>query len=555
MQKKIFTRMMGLALMVALLMVALTAGVLYASFESQLNTQLQQEASLLASLLEQTPDHADAAQLQTMSFPNRVTLINEAGVVLYDNQSAAGRMENHGDREEIVKAAATGEGFAKRHSDTLFEEQLYYALHMKDSNYLRISISQKTLAGLMGQMLGWIVMGLLLITLVAVLLSRLLTRRLMAPINALNFDDPLSNEIYDEFSPMLRRMAEQNQKLDVQMKALSSKQAELSALISNMREGLVIMDGKRRVLTMNKSAGAVLQTSRVADGKATLMELSRNEDLRKIVEAAGETGSVHREIIVSGREYTVNASVIGRGEGMVLLFQDCADGKEAERARKRFTANVSHELRTPLTAISGYAEMMNNGMAKPEDVPAFANKIHQESKRLLCLIEDILRLSRLDEGNQHGLWEPVGLLAISQSARESLRELGGAKGVTVTVEGEDCLVKGDPALLEEMVRNLMENGIKYNAEGGAVRVKIAEENGRPVVRVEDNGIGIPAVHQSKVFERFYRVDSSRSKATGGTGLGLSIVKHGAEYHHATASLQSEPGKGTTVSLSFPKSEE
>ncbi len=555
MQKKIMIRLMGLSLIVALLMVGLASAAFYVSFEQQLYTELRQEASLLASLLE--PEENEVALLETMTFPNRVTLTDAAGKVLFDSQSDASKMENHLGREEIMEAAESPEGgFAKRRSDTLFEEQIYYAIHMKDGLYLRLAASQKTVGGLMGQMLGRVMLGMLAIAALAAILSRHLTRKLIAPINGMNFDDPLSNEVYDEFSPMLRRMAEQNQKIDLQMKALAAKQAQMNTLIENMREGLLMMDMKQRVLTMNKSAAGILQTRREPDGKATLMELSRNTLLSHIVSAASQNGSAHEEMVVAGRAYRVSASVVGRDQGMVLLFQDDTDAREAEQARKRFTANVSHELRTPLTAISGYAELIDQGMARPEDIPSFAHKIHQESRRLLSLVEDILRLSRLDEGNVHGQWNAVPVLGLAQSAAEGLKELAASREVAVTVEGDpDAMVQGDPILLEEMLRNLMENGIKYNSASGFVKVRIATEKEGCVATVQDNGIGIPKEHQSKVFERFYRVDSSRSKATGGTGLGLSIVKHGAEYHHASVEIESEPGTGTTVTLRFPKTEE
>jgi two-component system phosphate regulon sensor histidine kinase PhoR len=304
-------------------------------------------------------------------------------------------------------------------------------------------------------------------------------------------------------------------------------------------------------VTLNPSAADILQIDREAAAGKPLISLNRDEKLRSVVAAANQNGSAQVEMESFGRIYIVNASVIGRQQGMAILLLDSTDAYKAEQARKRFTANVSHELRTPLTAISGYAELMANQMVQAEDIPAFSQKIFRESQRLLYLVEDILHLSKLDEGHVQGKREPVSLLSIAKTVQESLTELASEKQITLQVNGDPVEVQGDPLLLEEMLRNLAENGIKYSHPGGYVTIALRSEGGAAVVSVADNGIGIQKEHQNKVFERFYRVDSSRSQATGGTGLGLSIVKHGAEYHHAAVSLQSEEGMGTTVEIRFP----
>lgn len=550
MRKKIWKNFLGLSLAVALLMVALATSVLYVTFDRQLDAQLKQEAVLMASMLESTPNNLPF--LENALFTNRITWIAADGSVLYDNQSSAKTMSNHLQREEIAEAIESGIGNAKRVSQTLRDEQVYYAVRMTDGTFLRLSASQKSLGGMMWQMLGWVLLGFACITVLTGLISRRLTRKLVAPINAIDLEDPLGNEVYDEFSPMLRRMEEQNRKITGQVQEISARQGELNALIGSMREGLVILDGKQHVLAMNQSAVEILGSGGKKSDHHKLWEYHRHPDLRRAVEEAAQNGNAKAQLSVSSREYVVNASAVDGNRGMVLLFQDCTERNEAERARKRFTANVSHELRTPLTTIGGYAELMQNNMVKPEDVPSFAGRIHGESMRLLKLVEDILHLSRLDEGFAHGTRQNVALDQVANAAAQGLFEAAKAKNVSVSVEGSTGMVSGDAVLLEEMLRNLIENGIKYNRDGGTVRVLLSESAEACLVSVEDSGIGIPKEHCDKVFERFYRVDSSRSKETGGTGLGLSIVKHGAEYHHAVIALESKINQGTRITLTFPK---
>ena len=552
MQKKIFRAALLLTLLTALLVGVMAAGASYSLSEAQLKGQLWQELSLLSSLEEEKGDGAAFIKsLGSLSLQNRLTWIAQDGTVLFDSQSRADTMQNHLARQEIAEAEENGTGYAKRFSDTLLEEQLYCARKLGDGTYLRLAATQRTIAGHFKQLSLVLLLGIAVTVTLAGVLSRAWTRRLVRPINEIDLENPLNNQVYDELSPMLRRMAEQNRRLETQLKEISDRRGELDAIIGHMNEGLLILDEHRHVLMMNESAREILHTDKPVDGRTAISVYNRSQTLLDAVDTAIKSGSAHADMSVRDRDYLLTASVVRHREGLVLLLQDVTERNRSEQARKRFTANVSHELRTPLTTISGYAELMQNGMTQPHDIPVFARKIYNESRRLLQLIEDIIHLSKLDEGFAAGRLERVDLLNAARQAAAQNEEAAGDRNVAIAVEGESAAVMGDPTLIDEMLRNVIENGVKYNRLNGEVRVSVALVSGKARVAVRDTGIGIPAEHIDKVFERFYRVDGSRSKLTGGTGLGLSIVKHGAEYHHADIRLQSEVGVGTTVELLFP----
>lgn len=552
MQKKTFRAALLLTLLTALLVGVMAAGASYSLSEAQLKGQLWQELSLLSSLEEEKGDGAAFIKsLGSLSLQNRLTWIAQDGTVLFDSQSRADTMQNHLARQEIAEAEENGTGYAKRFSDTLLEEQLYCARKLGDGTYLRLAAMQRTIAGHFKQLSLVLLLGIAVTVTLAGVLSRAWTRRLVRPINEIDLENPLNNHVYDELSPMLRRMAEQNRRLETQLKEISDRRGELDAIIGHMNEGLLILDEHRHVLMMNESAREILHTDKPVDGRTAISVYNRSQTLLDAVDTAIKSGSAHADMSVRDRDYLLTASVVRHREGLVLLLQDVTERNRSEQARKRFTANVSHELRTPLTTISGYAELMQNGMTQPHDIPVFARKIYNESRRLLQLIEDIIHLSKLDEGFAAGRLERVDLLNAARQAAAQNEEAAGDRNVAIAVEGESAAVMGDPTLIDEMLRNVIENGVKYNRLNGEVRVSVALVSGKARVAVRDTGIGIPAEHIDKVFERFYRVDGSRSKLTGGTGLGLSIVKHGAEYHHADIRLQSEVGVGTTVELLFP----
>lgn len=552
MQKRIFRGLLLLTLATALTVGLMAAAMSYRQSGEQLQDQLWQELDMLSTLMEQAADQdAGEAALRALNMPNRLTWIAPDGTVRYDNQSSAAGMENHLDREEMIEANETGAGFSRRFSQTLLEERLYCAQKLWDGSYLRLSATQSSLAGSLWRM-GWaLAAGIAAVLIVAAVLSRIWTRSLVRPINEINLEKPLDNRVYDELTPMLRRMAEQNRRLETQMREIDARRGELETIIGHMNEGLLILDAHRHVLLMNDSARGILHTDRPVDGKTPLSMYNRSQTLLDAVEKAIAEGGAHAEMSAGGREYLLTASTVRHNEGLVVLLQDVTERNASETARKRFTANVSHELRTPLTTISGYAELMQSGMTEPGDIPVFARKIYNESRRLLKLIEDIMHLSKLDEGFAAGCLRRVDLLEAARAAMEENAEAAAERNVTLRLTGESVWINADPTLLDEMLRNVIENGVKYNRLNGEVQVEVSRLADGACVRVSDTGIGIPPEHQDKVFERFYRVDGSRSKQTGGTGLGLSIVKHGAEYHHARIALNSEAGRGTVVTLTFP----
>ena len=552
MQKRIFRGLLLLTLATALTVGLMAAAMSYRQSGEQLQDQLWQELDMLSTLMEQAADQdAGEAALRALNMPNRLTWIAPDGTVRYDNQSSAAGMENHLDREEMIEANETGAGFSRRFSQTLLEERLYCAQKLWDGSYLRLSATQSSLAGSLWRM-GWaLATGIAAVWIAVAVLSRLWTRSLVRPINEINLEKPLDNRVYDELTPMLRRMAEQNRRLETQMREIDARRGELETIIGHMNEGLLILDAHRHVLLMNDSARGILHTDRPVDGKTPLSMYNRSQTLLDAVEKAIAEGGAHAEMSAGGREYLLTASTVRHNEGLVVLLQDVTERNASETARKRFTANVSHELRTPLTTISGYAELMQSGMTEPGDIPVFARKIYNESRRLLKLIEDIMHLSKLDEGFAAGCLRRVDLLEAARAAMEENAEAAAERNVTLRLTGESVWINADPTLLDEMLRNVIENGVKYNRLNGEVQVEVSRLADGACVRVSDTGIGIPPEHQDKVFERFYRVDGSRSKQTGGTGLGLSIVKHGAEYHHARIALNSEAGRGTVVTLTFP----
>jgi len=545
MQKKLFWSLVGFSLLIALLLCVLLTGGMYLFFNQQLRTQLVEDADTLTSLLDTETDHA--AFLQGGVYIDRVTLVDANGAVLFDSQSDAAKMENHKDRSEIAQALQTGVGWSSRNSATLGETSVYYARRLQNGEVLRVAGTQKNVLSMINGMLGWFALGIIVSALLAAFIAKPVTRSLIRPLNRIDLDTPLQSDVYEELSPMLRRMDSQNLRITSQLEKLRAQKEQLNAILNGLREGLVVLDEGHHILAINPAARQILAAG---EGELTgklLPEVNRHETLLRLLRERAGDGELHAQ----GRIYRVSISVAGEGLGLVLLLQDVTESRNAELNRQQFSANVSHELRTPLTTISGYAELLETGLAKPEDTAALGGKIHQESKRMLSLIEDILRLSKLDEG-QVNEEQPLDLLLLAQSCAGKLVDIAQKQGVQVSVEGVPAIVKGDRTLLEEMMVNLIDNAIKYNHPQGRVLVTVGMDGTHPRFAVADTGVGIPVEHQSRVFERFYRVDKSRSKDTGGTGLGLSIVKHGAQLHGADISLQSKLGVGTTITLRFPE---
>ena len=485
-------------------------------------------------------------------YADRLTLVAQDGTVLYDNRTNASEMENHAVRPEIAAAEKNGTGEDNRLSETFAKQTFYYAVRLKNGDVLRISATADSVFGALSNASPWIVLIILLALLVAALLAGWLTGLFLKPIEALDLHEPMKGEAYDELSPLLHRMDKQNRKIQAQMDELQRRQAEFDDITARMDEGLVLFSGKGMILFANHAARALFPHD---SAEGSYLTLCRDANYIQVVEQALDGNGAHGKLERNGRIYELTASSVEENSAWhaaVLLIVDITERERAEQQRQEFTANVSHELKTPLTSIMGYAEIIAGGIAKPEDVAPFAGKIRTEAQRLLALIEDIIHLSRLDEGGETVAFEPVELSALCDTVRDRLQSKAAGKGIALRIEGEPAAVSGQRRTLEQMIFNLTDNAINYNKPQGSVTLTTGMENGRPFVQVSDTGIGIAPADQQRVFERFYRGDKSHSKMTGGTGLGLSIVKHGAALHHAEVELKSALGEGTCITLRFPK---
>jgi len=465
----------------------------------------------------------------------------------------AAAMEKHADRPEVISALANGTGESTRFSNTLLTKTLYYAVKTPKGNVLRIAKTQSSALGLLWDIVPIIVVIVFVVALLAVVMSRLLTKRIIAPINSLNLDTPCENDTYDELSPLLLRLERQREELERKMLEITKQQREFEAVTESMNEGLILLSLKGNILSINRSAMNIFGAGN-STGKHVLT-LNRSAAFQEVAECALSGVKSEAQLSIKNRYYQLIGSPVETRDGVlgaVILILDITDKQEAERSRREFTANISHELKTPLTSISGYAEIMKNGTARPEDMKGFAARIYQEASRLIALVDDILRLAQLDEQVVFPDKEDVDLLALARDVIGRLQPLAEQRDISITLEGEHIVIPGYRKILEEMLYNLCDNAIKYNVPSGSVNVSISCSDNKTVVSVEDTGIGIPEEHQPHVFERFYRVDKSRSKETGGTGLGLSIVKHGAIIHDAEIKLNSSPGIGTKIEILFSK---
>ena len=550
MTKRVFRSIFLASLAVLLATLALILGALYTYFSDVQAEQLRLQTALVAHALEREGvsyfDGLDTAD-------RRITWIAADGTVLYDSRSDSGGMENHLEREEVKAALATGSGTSFRYSDTLMERYIYTAQRLSDGTVLRLSAAQNTVPHLV---LG-VVKPILLVIGIAVALSALLagqlTKNIVAPLNELNLDDPMSNREYVEIQPLLRRLDSQQIQLRAQSQELRQKQKEFNAVTRSLSEGLVLMNSSGTVLSINPAATRLLEITPNCLG-ADFGVANRNAAISALVEKALTGEKAEENVALTGGEYLAAASPVksdGAVFGVVLLLFDVTQKRKAEALRREFTANVSHELKTPLHAISGYAELMKDGLVPPEDTRHFGEKIYSEAQRMIDLVEDTLRLSRLDEGAADMQWVPIDLYETAKAAMQELTSPAELKNVSIRLEGTKTVIHGIPQLVSGIVFNLMDNAVKYNKDGGLVIVRLGQEKNQAVLTVMDTGIGIRPEHQERVFERFYRVDKSHSKEIGGTGLGLSIVKHAALILGAAIELDSTAGKGTIVTVRFP----
>lgn len=550
MTAKLFRNSMAVAVSVMALSIILFMGVLYQYFSDQMMEALGTETWLVARGVELE----GLNYLDGLDSENRVTWVAADGTVLFDSSTDSAAMENHGNREEIREAQENRLGAATRYSSTLAEQTLYSARRLSDGTVIRLASSQRTVWLLLLSMVQPILVILVLALLLSVVLASRLSRSIIRPIAELDLEHPEDCDAYDELAPLLTRIKRQNDTIKQQMGQLQQKQTEFSALTENMAEGLLLLDRQGRVLSHNPGALRLLGAEEPV-GEVNALFLNREEHFRQAVDEVLEGHRSRQVLQMNGRCCQLLADPVwkdGEPAGAVLVLMDVTEQEKREELRREFTANVSHELKTPLTAISGIAEIMQGGMVKPEDIRDFAGDIYQEARRLIALVEDILRLSQLDEGAESLEREPVELLALSQEVARRLEPAARSAGVSVEVCGAPVQVQGVRRVLDEMIYNLCENAIKYNRTGGRVTLTVGQGAEGPEVTVADTGIGIPPEDQSRVFERFYRVDKSHSKEIGGTGLGLSIGKHGALLHNAQIYLNSQVDRGTSIRISFPK---
>ena len=550
MTKKIFQSILLVAGCVLLASLLIIVGFLYDYFGGVEKNQLRDELSLAAAAVE---DGGTDYLSQLTADRYRLTWIAADGSVLYDTKTNAESLENHASRAEVSQALATGTGESTRYSSTLMEKTMYYAQRLDDGTVLRISISRATVGMIAVGMIQPLLIVLIVALILSGLLARRLSRRIVDPLNSLDLEHPLDNDAYEELSPLLKRIHHQHVEIQTQLRELREKTDEFTQITGSMREGLVLLDEHGSILSINAAAQALFGADAQCVGR-DFLTIERSHEISTAIQAAAADGHSEVRAERAGRVYQFDISRItsdGKFLGTVILAFDITEQEFAERNRREFTANVSHELKTPLQGIIGSAELIENGMVRPEDLPRFVGHIHAEAARLVTLIDDIIRLSQLDEGDEMPR-ETVDLLTLSQEAADDLKTAAAEKHIAIAVEGESETIGGVRRLLYEVIYNLCDNAIKYNVEGGSMKVSVGERDGKAFVSVADTGIGIAPEHQSRIFERFYRVDKSHSKASGGTGLGLSIVKHAVQYHHGTVELHSEEGKGTTICILLPK---
>ena len=546
MTSKIFKSIISAAIAVLIASLVIITGVLYRYFGNLQESQLKDELHLAVEATQQL----GKSYLEDLDSDRyRLTWIDSDGTVIFDSHADAATMENHAGREEIKEALVSGAGSSTRHSSTLIEQTIYEASRLSDGSVLRISVSRATALMLVLGMLQPIAVVLVIALALSAWLAHYMAKRVVEPLNQLNLEKPMENEAYEELSPLLHRIHAQHLEIKGQLRTLKQKQDEFDQITGHMKEALVLLDNMGRILSINPAAKALFGAGSSCIGE-DFLTIDRKTNMRLALEKAKAQGHAGFRADKNGREYQFDLSRIDSGDknhGMVILAFDITEQVNAEKNRQEFTANVSHELKTPLQSIIGSAELMENGIVKDKDIPRFVGHIRKEASRLVYLIDDIIRLSQLDEGAEMPK-EDVSLKALSEEVCETLADAATLKNVSLEVCGDDGVIHGVRRLLYEVVYNLCDNAIKYNNPGGYVKVSVAEQQGAVKLSVSDNGIGIAPEHQDKVFERFYRVDKSHSKQSGGTGLGLSIVKHTVQYHHGKITMESERNKGTTISV-------
>ena len=523
-------------------------GVMYRDYEDGAFARLRAEAAAIAQGL----GAVGSDYFDSFAPDDRVTWIAANGTVLYDSAAPAQLLESHADREEIDQALQTGEAQTSRYSKTLLQRTFYYAKLLEGGTVLRVSCTQNSLPAMILMLLTPFLWVATLVLILCGVLSYRLARQITKPLNAINPDNPAPLPSYPELTPLFDKLREQNRTIGKQMNELQLRQREFTAITENMREGFLLVDCKMHVLSSNHSALEVLGGRELKPG-CLLYDAECSQEIFDAVDTALSGSHAELLLTIDETSWQVLANPVvasGQVAGAVVLFMDVTEREQRELLRREFSANVSHELKTPLTSISGFAELMKEGLVPPEKIPEFSGDIYKESLRLIGLVNDIIQLSRLDENSTQFQRAPVDLYDLCAQSIERLSPVAARQSVTLALTGEHAEIEGVEQLLKEMIYNLLDNAIKYNVPGGSVTASVRKSAGRTILSVSDTGIGIPYAHQPRVFERFYRVDKSHSKEVGGTGLGLSIVRHAAQYHGARLELKSQPGKGTTITVTF-----
>ena len=548
MTSKIFKSIIAAVVAVLIATIAINLGALYPYFNQLQQTQLKDELHLAANAVQEI----GVRYLDDLDMDRyRLTWVAADGTVLFDNQADAAAMENHADRAEIREALLTGSGSSTRQSATLTEQTIYEAVRLSDGSVLRISVSRATAVLLLLGMLQPICIVLVIAIAISAWIAHRIAKRVVEPLNRLNLDAPLENDAYEELSPLLHRIHAQRQEIKEQMWTLERKQNEFNQITANMKEALVLLDTSARIISINPAARRLFGAGNDPIGN-DILTIDRSQNMRTALENARADGRAFFRDQRNGRIYQFDLSRIASDnavQGTVILAYDITDQANAEQNRQEFTANVSHELKTPLQSIIGSAELLENGIVKEADIPRFVDRIRKEATRLVNLIDDIIRLSQLDEGVDMPM-ESVSLRELSEEVCENLADAARQKDVSMKVTGSEGVITGVRRLLYEIVYNLCDNAIKYNRDGGSVEINLSQDADAVLLRVQDTGVGIAPEHQSKIFERFYRVDKSHSRQSGGTGLGLSIVKHAVQLHHGSISVESQPNVGTAITVRF-----
>ena len=530
---------------------AAVMGILYSNFDGQMRKELSKEAAYLTYGVEQQGvDYLKNIKDKSA----RITYIDQDGTVLFDNEADVSEMKNHSDRTEFQKAEKYGAGESSRYSDTLSEKTIYYALRLKDGTVLRVSGTQDSVLALVENLIFPLCGLLCLMLILSGIMASAISKRIVKPINELDLESPEENRIYEELSPLLSKIHRQNREIQNQLELAKQQQEEFALITENMQEGLIVIDKYTMILSANSSAWNLFHMDRVRQGESVYC-LDREEEFRHAIEQvlSGE----HTELVLklNGSDIQLIANPVIRDkktEGAVVLLVNVTEKLERESLRREFSANVSHELKTPLTSISGFAEIMQDGFVKDEDVKVFAGRIYKEAQRLIRLVGDVIRISRLDEGGLPYQWEKLDLYSLTHDIFSTLHEAAEKQEVHMYMEGGSTVLDTVPTIMEEVLYNVCDNAVKYNRRGGEVFVRLKDGEDAVRVNVRDTGIGIPKEDQERIFERFYRVDKSHSKEIGGTGLGLSIVKHGVKTLNGRLWLNSEPGQGTEIIMEFPK---